>query len=342
MSQPIIIHPKSLQHMDPMGARLALPLVFQPKLRRAVEKHFQTAGRLYLPLGKAKRLGINHRILFLNLPDGQKHPFIFGSNILKSRKSKIYHAFNLYTGEHIIIKMIPDFDKSTLLKQAEKKREVKLLTSLGRFKGSQEAYHTFFIGQQFLPGLPLTKYVRQCKKLVKNQENQGLWLKLCHDIVNVSILFVQAIYDLHQQGYIHRDIKCSNCILAHDSKTQRARCTMIDFGGMNKKQQPYSRALSTTSYRAPELTGKKMLYTQASDVYSMGKALDKLFSPCQMEGLAQYLQAQASAFYSGIDLLIKEIMNEAPNARPSAGEVKHRLETLRGCLPSLNPAASAL
>ncbi|MBZ0185865.1 MAG: serine/threonine protein kinase [Candidatus Obscuribacterales bacterium] len=84
-----------------------------------------------------------------------------------------------------------------------------------------------------------------------------------------------ALSHLHENGFLHRDIKPDNIIL-HDTAFQKDYATLVDFGIAKKINEPKNRKLTmegtvvgTPAYMSPEqVMGKKL--DNRSDIYAFG------------------------------------------------------------------------
>lgn len=81
-----------------------------------------------------------------------------------------------------------------------------------------------------------------------------------------------ALGHLHELGYMHRDVKLENIVLASDS-----RAVLIDYEFCIRAETA-TEFLGTAGYLAPELTGHKT-YTNAIDVFALGICAFSLLHP---------------------------------------------------------------
>ncbi len=90
-------------------------------------------------------------------------------------------------------------------------------------------------------------------------------------VINIAIQIFMALKYLHDQDYLHRDVKSSNILL------KGKECKLVDFGSvrqLNSKLMPSS-LHGTPLYAAPEMH-KEELYSKPVDIWSFGVVLYEL------------------------------------------------------------------
>jgi serine/threonine-protein kinase len=151
----------------------------------------------------------------------------------------------------------------------------------------------------------------------------------------------EALAALHARGIIHRDLKPENLILLNDGCAK-----IIDFGlAADPDSTVDSLPKGTVRYMSPEQRRAGPL-TPATDVFSLGVVLFELStgvhpfaSAADGETTLSVIQAIAecgcnASFASGVPVppelepLLRSILQEQPERRPSAAEVARRLATL--------------
>jgi serine/threonine protein kinase len=141
----------------------------------------------------------------------------------------------------------------------------------------------------------------------------------------------------HQRGVIHRDIKPHNILL-----DENARPKLTDFGVARALDATYATRtgsyLGTALYSPPEqLRGEKV--TPKSDVYSLGVTLyhavtgQPPFTGTPIEIASQHVSRKPppprelnDVVSPSLEALILDCMNKDPDARPTADEVRLRLQ----------------
>jgi len=88
----------------------------------------------------------------------------------------------------------------------------------------------------------------------------------------IALQIIDALSYIHSKQVIHRDIKPSNILITHSGGNVK----LIDFGvADNDTFRVFKEAAGTESYAAPE-TLKEGKTSIESDIYSLGKVLEKL------------------------------------------------------------------
>ncbi|KAK9057131.1 hypothetical protein SSX86_024498 [Deinandra increscens subsp. villosa] len=79
---------------------------------------------------------------------------------------------------------------------------------------------------------------------------------------------------MHQNGYIHRDLKPMNLLVSENV------IKIGDFGSARetKDELPYTHNVTTSSYRAPEVFLYSKVYDSAVDMWAMGAIMAELFT----------------------------------------------------------------
>ncbi len=151
-----------------------------------------------------------------------------------------------------------------------------------------------------------------------------------------------AIYFLHTQGVIHRDIKCSNVMI-----TPRRRAVLLDLGlAIRLGESPPGQSsldgeqlIGTLQYMAPEAIGGKA-FCAASDWYSFGVMLYEVlvddYPPIQIDLNAtrdcekfrldnELLCHKLSWVPTDLAELCMQLLNPDPSQRPLGADILQRL-----------------
>ncbi|RGB38606.1 kinase-like domain-containing protein, partial [Rhizophagus diaphanus] len=80
-----------------------------------------------------------------------------------------------------------------------------------------------------------------------------------------------ALYRIHSNNYIHRDLHSKNILLLTN------RCLISDLGLCGPAENNLSDAYGVLPYMAPELIINKQ-YSKASDIYSLGMLMWEIFA----------------------------------------------------------------
>lgn len=82
-----------------------------------------------------------------------------------------------------------------------------------------------------------------------------------------------ALYYLHDQGLLHRDIKPGNCLVTREKNSDKYRIYLIDFGTICDMRGSAEGGVTTESSCAPEILSSKSHCTVQSDIYALGSTL---------------------------------------------------------------------
>ncbi|EQC26669.1 serine/threonine protein kinase [Saprolegnia diclina VS20] len=127
--------------------------------------------------------------------------------------------------------------------------------------------------------------------------------------LDVAWVLANALWDLHQGGRMHRDVKSHNIFLCavHGIK-------LGDLGKMCAWNDSLTTNAGTPKWRAPEVGVSGSNYDYAADVYSVGVVLDELCVLASNEHDAPWLAPMATA-----------CKQETPTSRPTAIAIVERL-----------------
>lgn len=118
------------------------------------------------------------------------------------------------------------------------------------------------------------------------------------------------------KGILHRDIKPSNILL-----NENYECILADFGLSRDFSNDMTEAIGTMEYMAPEVSqGSKYKYNSACDIYSLGLVL------YQMEKRRRILILDLKRWKNQLKPLIREMLNNNINFRPTAEEIMFLIE----------------
>ena len=123
----------------------------------------------------------------------------------------------------------------------------------------------------YFNGGDLMKYMKLCDANLKKEENDVNcgWkrtdLHMLEDVMIILFNLAHSLYDMHEKGLIHRDVKPDNMLISIDEKTKRlSTAKLSDFGTSRRMLgEQASTRIGTSEYMAPELlTGE---YTYKAD-----------------------------------------------------------------------------
>ncbi len=108
----------------------------------------------------------------------------------------------------------------------------------------------------------------------------------------IALQLVDVLHYIHQEGYIHGDIKPENVMISQDGQV-----TLLDFSPWRKQETTQLRKIPKTSrYMAPELLSGVQIPDEQTDIFSLGQMMYELLTHRFPYDYAQLLgQTQAMA-----------------------------------------------
>lgn len=204
--------------------------------------------------------------------------------------AKVFVAYKLQTGEKLAAKVYKDEEAYNI---SLLRAEINCLIKLKRFHGGlnllKESKGEKIIFNDYLPGLPLLKVLYL---IVSDEQNEiefiGRRQYPMQSRLNLVLGAMEGIAQLHELGFIHRDIKTDN-FLGEIKPNVIVNLTDFDTAILNTEK--IDRIASSFGYLAPEQAKDKPdYYTVASDLFSTGIVIweilsnvnfqDKLISKC--------------------------------------------------------------
>ncbi len=185
--------------------------------------------------------------------------------------------------------------------------------------------------------LVLGSTLRECYTHASRFPLPGFW--------DIAISAIQVLMRIHGRGWIHRDLKIDNVIVGSDG-----RAVILDFGlainreDARRQQEPN---LGSGGYMAPEQVYGGPV-SPAADIYAAGCLLLRLFTGKKSFSSHELVFQPRLAFlheqllplvwHPNLCRLIGDMLNSAPERRPSALEVYERLLAARNILSRLDEA----
>ena len=150
------------------------------------------------------------------------------------------------------------------------------------------------------------------------RSNENVW--------SAAKQLVEGVAFMHDCGVAHRDIKPENVLISPNN----GYLSIIDFNlavlvhGPGNKSYDF---VGTDAYMAPEVSSGRGYDPIRADLWSCGKTLQELYSPCNLSSITMVLTD-----------ISNDLMKEDPFQRPSMSEV---LERMTASEPSLSESHSS-
>jgi eukaryotic-like serine/threonine-protein kinase len=165
------------------------------------------------------------------------------------------------------------------------------------------------------------------------------------DAASAGADLAEGLAHLHARGYLHRDVKPANILIADVETDGRLRAVLADFGIASPATAgpaATGRSLGTAAYISPEqVAGDEP--TDRSDVYALGLVLLEMLSgrveypgDVQTSAIARLRRDPTvpAGLTSRASDLIREMTDRQPLRRPTAAMVGERLRDLLAGAPA--------
>lgn len=195
-------------------------------------------------------------------------------HIYNSKNSNVYTAINKLTGKTVVLKTINEIIVSEY-GVAKLQNEYNILSKIkSKFVPEAIDYSkvddSYYLVMEYCEGVSLLDYIKERKISIK-------------EFLSIGLKIVQALSDIHNAGFIHKDINPANII--YNNKTRKV--TIIDFGLSTEFSHEKSLNMEsnvsegTLYYISPEQTGR-MNHTIdfRSDFYSLGVTFFEMLCGC--------------------------------------------------------------
>ncbi|KAK9144807.1 hypothetical protein Sjap_004710 [Stephania japonica] len=183
----------------------------------------------------------------------------------------VWKAVNKHSGDIVAIKKLKDKFNCSSWKECMNLREVKALRGVGdhpnivKLKELIVEDNILYLVMECMD-MTLTQFMKKrVKKYADSDEVRG-----------VAIQLFQALAQMHQKGYFHRDLKPDN-ILVYDDVVKVADLGMAREVSTNGDEM-YTKYVTTLWYRAPEVLLETPTYSPAVDMWAMGAIIAELFT----------------------------------------------------------------
>jgi serine/threonine-protein kinase len=224
----------------------------------------------------------------------------------------VYRATDEQLGINVALKLLKprmasDELRARMVQEAQAAAQVRH-ANLVRVFGTGALDSTAFIVMELLEGPNLEQYLR---------EYRGGRMP-CHEALELLLPALDALHEIHERGYVHRDIKTGNIIVTR-VPGRPATAIVIDLGLVkpdralrNATSPPTTevgRMLCTPGYTSPEQAAGKPV-DRRSDIYSMAVTLYRVLA-----GRLPFHDARGQP----LALLAKHIYNEPTMLAEAAG-----------------------
>jgi serine/threonine protein kinase len=259
----------------------------------------------------------------------------------------VYEGIDLSNGEKVAIKIMPletDLQKTLIgrelqiMKHLSSQDDARKYVPLIRFVEYTDT--TVIVIMDYIDGISLSSYIFE--SVYTNHS-------IC-TLMNIMIKLCLAVYYLHRNGVMHRDIKTDNILIVRDNLNIYP--VLIDFGLSCSvvDQKCMEEAHGTPEYAAPELYEEIKLTEQIlvkSDIYSLGctfyrmisgKELDPIFNISKNEKLniePKFFQTKSDKLNNVFASMLKYNYKERPDIIDICKNLMNISETKppKDCLP---------
>ncbi|MBA3545554.1 MAG: serine/threonine protein kinase, partial [Nannocystis sp.] len=224
----------------------------------------------------------------------------------------VYRATDGQLGIDVALKLLKprmasDELRARMVQEAQAAAQVRH-ANLVRVFGTGALDSTAFIVMELLEGPNLEQYLRQYR---------GERMR-CQEALELLLPTLDALHEIHERGYVHRDIKTGNIIVTR-APGRPATAIVIDLGlvkpdralrhAMSPPTTDVGRMLCTPGYTSPEQAAGNPV-DRRSDIYSMAITLYRVLA-----GRLPFHDARGQP----LALLAKHIYNEPTMLAEAAG-----------------------
>lgn len=263
-------------------------------------------------------------------------PYQLNELIGKGSFGRVYKSKSLKTKQLVAVKII-DIDQSDTMDPRMQDTYSDLLKELNALKllqisGAKNVNHVIEalpVGQSMWV---ITEYCAggSVSTLMRPTAPGGLQEKW---IIPILREVAEAIYWVHGQGIIHRDIKCANILVTEEGNVQL--CDFGVAGVIETKFDKRTTVIGTPHWMAPELFDPTASYGTEVDIWAFGALVYEIASglpPNVSAGMdfgriAAYLKQHAprlegDQYSAGLKDLVAYCMQQDPNKRPAIAQIQ--------------------
>lgn len=266
-------------------------------------------------------------------------PYQLSELIGKGSFGRVYKATSLTTNQLVAVKIIDIEESDTLDPKladtySDLIKEINALRLLSE-SGAKNINHVIDalpVGQSMWM---ITEYCAggSVATLMKPTAPGGLQEKW---IIPILREVAEAIFWVHGQGIIHRDIKCANILVTEVGNVQL--CDFGVAGVIETKFDKRSTVIGTPHWMAPELFDRDASYGTEVDIWAFGAMVYEISSGLppnvtagvDMASLGSYLKhhtprLEGDQYSSGLKDLVAYCLEDDPKKRPTIEQVqRHR------------------
>jgi len=308
-----------------------------PSIKKLTWKEIYKIGTGKEPPEDKQRDGY-YSVIFLDDEKGKRLPVLIGEKIQKGGKAVLKNAYNLETGEHIALKIVRGVtdESSKALEDLEFKQEKEGLVFFNRFNAEQsrelESSSKKYLAQQYISGTDLDGVIKKTRDQISEMSLRSEEAFTTYkSVLQIMVSFLSELSKLHEEGFVHRDIKPGNVMIVLPD------AMLIDFGSMDRNPGSLSDPGSgTANYLAPEIKKSeegKVRFTFETDVFAAGKTLEKandLLSQTRLVAAmkVQKFSEQDLAIKKEIGNLIEKMTAVDPTERVTAKQALEKLSVI--------------
>lgn len=313
---------------------------------RTVYDQVLASDEVYL---SKKDIGFAHSIVFMDTPNGERHPFILGKKLGESN-NVVRRAIDVITGEKTAVKILKEEASESPIKKEcaarEEQREMNALIQFNRYRGNatrqkSETVTKKYFGQELVTGSNYAEFIAEKVTEASATKDADRLKEIFTSVYQAANHFCNTVHTCHENGYLHRDIKPANMMI--DKTNQGYVSNLVDFGGMVRfadLSQDIDTRCGTQGYQAPEiLLEKPKKAGRLTDSYATGQSLKDLLGVLEL-GTFQRLRLVRGAYkeaFVKLKEIAEKLTKEKPADRMTLKDALVEFETLSKLYPAELP-----
>ncbi len=265
-------------------------------------------------------------------------PYLILDSIGQGGMGQVFKARHTVMGRLVAVKVLP-LSKSTPDAAADFAREIHALASLNhpRLVAALDAGHdgnVDYLVCEYVPGADLRKLVRRDGPLTMEAA------------AGVIFQVAEGLDHAHRQGFVHRDVKPSNVLVASDGQAKLSDLGLAGpLRGSVESDPRFGKVVGTADYLSPDHVKSPWNPTPGWDIYSLGCTLyytvtgkvpfpggssaEKVKAHCELAPIdPRKLGGELSDDF--VDVMADMMAKDPAERIPSATEVMSRLAPWAG------------